>query len=50
MTMNKIEIRKLPQGQRAFDALPMEERSAIVERSEVKEFLHPAAQHEGSGA
>lgn len=39
MTMNKIEIRKLPQGQRAFDALPMEERSAIVERSEVKEFL-----------
>lgn len=39
MTMNKTEIRKLPQGQRAFDALPMEERSAIVERSEVKEFL-----------
>ena len=39
MTMNKIEIRKLPQSQRAFDALPMEERSAIVERSEVKEFL-----------
>lgn len=39
MTMNKIEIRKLPLGQRAFDALPMEERSAIIERSEVKEFL-----------
>lgn len=39
MTMNKIEIRKLPLGQRAFDALPVEERSAIIERSEVKEFL-----------
>lgn len=39
MHMENIKIRSLPLGQRAFDALPMEQRTAIVERSEVKEFL-----------
>lgn len=39
MHMENIKIRSLPIGQRAFDALPMEQRAAIVERSEVKEFL-----------
>lgn len=39
MHMENIKIRSLPLGQRAFDALPMEQRAAIVERSEVKEFL-----------
>ena len=39
MNMENIKIRSLPLGQRAFDALPMEQRTAIVERSEVKEFL-----------
>lgn len=39
VTMNKIEIRKLPMAQRAFDALSVEQRTAIVERVDVKEFL-----------
>lgn len=39
MHMENIKIRSLPLSQRAFDALPMEQRTAIVERSEVKEFL-----------
>lgn len=39
MNMENIKIRSLPLGKRAFDALPMEQRTAIVERSEVKEFL-----------
>lgn len=39
ITMNKTEIRTLPMAQRAFDSLPMPQRTAIVERSEVKEFL-----------
>lgn len=39
MHMENIKIRSLPLGQRAFDALPMEQRAAIVERSEVKEFI-----------
>ena len=39
MHMENIKIRSLPISQRAFDALPMEQRTAIVERSEVKEFL-----------
>ena len=38
-SMRKIEIRSLPIGQRAIDALTEEQRSDIVERSEVKEFL-----------
>ena len=39
MHMDKINIRSLPDGQRAFDALSAEQRSAIIERSEVKEFM-----------
>lgn len=39
MHMENIKIRSLPISQRAFDALPMEQRAAIVERSDVKEFL-----------
>ena len=34
-----INIRELPKSQRAFDALPMETRQAIVTRDEVKTFL-----------
>lgn len=34
-----INIRKLPANQRAFDALPMEQREAIVQRNDVKTFL-----------
>ena len=34
-----INIRSLPLGQRAFDALPMDQRSAIVQRDDVKQFL-----------
>lgn len=37
--MEKINIRSLPTGQRAFDALPMERRQAIVAQDDVKEFL-----------
>lgn len=36
---NTINIRSLPLGQRAFDALPMDQRSAIVQRDDVKQFL-----------
>ena len=37
--MPSINIRSLPMNQRAFDALPMEQRQAIVAKPEVKEFL-----------
>ena len=37
--MNKINIRALPTGQRAFDALPMEMRNSIVAQEDVKQFL-----------
>ena len=37
--MENINIRNLPAGQRAFDALTAEQRRSIVERNEVKEFL-----------
>ncbi len=37
--MANINIRALPKSQRAFDALPMETRQAIVTRDEVKTFL-----------
>ncbi len=36
----QFNIRSLPMGRRAFDALPMELREAIVARPEVKEFLN----------
>lgn len=38
-TMETINIRALPMSQRAFDALPMERRQAIVEQEDVKNFL-----------
>lgn len=38
-TMEKINIRSLPISQRAFDALPMERRQAIVAQDDVKQFL-----------
>lgn len=34
-----INIRSLPANQRAFDAIPAEERSAILARGDVKDFL-----------
>lgn len=34
-----INIRSLPRNQRAFDAIPAEERSAILAREDVKNFL-----------
>lgn len=37
--MVNINIRALPKSQRAFDALPLETRNAIVEREEVKAFF-----------
>ena len=38
-TMQTINIRSLPMSQRAFDALPMERREAIVSAPEVADFL-----------
>lgn len=37
--MNDINIRAIPMSKRAFDALPMEQRKAIVERDDTKEFF-----------
>nr|DAH88885.1 MAG TPA: major capsid protein [Caudoviricetes sp.] len=37
--MNEINIRSLPKNVRAFDALPMERRQAIVAQEDVKTFL-----------
>lgn len=37
--MQTINIRSLPMGQRAFDAVPMDRRDAILSAPEVKEFL-----------
>ena len=37
--METYKIRELPMSQRAFDALPMERRQAIVEQEDVKNFL-----------
>ena len=37
--MNDIILRALPMSKRAFDALPMEQRKAIVERDDTKEFF-----------
>ena len=34
-----VNIRSLPMNQRAFDALPMEQRRSIVERDDAKEFM-----------
>ena len=38
--MNDINIRALPMSKRAFDALPMEQRKAIVERDDTREFFN----------
>ena len=38
-TMPIINIRTLPKSQRAFDALPMETRSSMLQNEEVKGFL-----------
>lgn len=37
--MNKINIRSLPVGQRAFEALPVEQRNSILAQEDVKQFL-----------
>lgn len=39
MTGLNFDIRSLPMNKRAFDALPMEQRTAIVEKPEVKKFF-----------
>ena len=39
INMNTINIRALPMNQRAFDALPMEQRNTILAREDVKSFL-----------
>ena len=39
VTMENINIRSLPMNVRAFDALPMERRNAILEQEDVKSFL-----------
>lgn len=40
VTMENINIRSLPMNVRAFDALPMERRNAILEQDDVKSFLN----------
>ena len=37
--LNGIEIRNLPMGKKAFDALPMEQRKAIVAQNDVQSFF-----------
>lgn len=37
--MTSINIRSLPMGQRAFDALPLDQRNAIIAQDDVKQFL-----------
>ena len=39
MLTNTINIRSLPMNQRAFEALPMEQRTAILAQDDVKAFL-----------
>lgn len=39
VTMTEINIRSLPKNQRAFNALSVERRQAIVTQTDVKEFL-----------
>ena len=38
-TMNTINIRSLPMNQRAFDALPMEQRQSMVQQPDTQAFL-----------
>ena len=42
-----INIRALPMGQRAFDALPLERREAIVAQPDVQEFLAQLRSYKG---
>lgn len=46
-TMETINIRALPMSQRAFDALPMERREAIVAQPDVQEFLAQLRSYKG---
>lgn len=43
----QINIRSLPMGRRAFDALPMERREAIVAQPDVQEFLSQLRSYKG---
>ncbi len=45
--MAVINIRSLPMNQRAFDALPMENRAAILEREDMKSFLVQIRSYKG---
>ena len=45
--MAVINIRSLPMNQRAFDALPMENRAAILEREDMKSFLGQIRSYKG---
>ena len=44
---SNINIRSLPMQQRAFDALPMEQRQAIVAQDDVKAFLKELRSYKG---
>lgn len=49
MNMNvDVNIRSLPMSKRAFDALPMDTREAIVQREDVKNFLSQLRSMKGS--
>lgn len=49
MNMNvDVNIRSLPMSKRAFDALPMDTREAIVQREDVKNFLAQLRSMKGS--
>lgn len=45
--MNTVNIRDLPMNTRAFDALPMEQRTAILEQDDVKAFLSQIRSYKG---
>ena len=46
--MGTIQIRELPMGQRAFDALSYEQRKAMVESKEVAEFISRMREMKGA--
>ena len=45
--ITSINIRSLPMNQRAFDAIPLQQRSAIVAQDDVKEFLGKLRSYKG---
>lgn len=45
--MNFAEIRSLPKNVRAFDALPMEQRTSILAQDDVKNFLSELRSYKG---